>query len=81
LSPEIAGVMTTVTAVPNEVALPEMMMIPPSLTDPPVTLPLVTTVTPTPALEIVASEYIFSDTWVLYAVAASMSSDTFARSV
>jgi len=69
------------TTVPMLVALPLIVIMPVSVTEPPAMRPAVVTVNPRPALPRVASVVAFSAMVVLNPLAASTSSETRARMV
>ncbi len=78
------GVMVTVTACPVlvEAVLPRIVIVPPSFTLPPEILPTTETVRPTPGVPVLlGSVWNFSATAVRKPLAASISSDTLARTV
>lgn len=79
----ILGVSTIVTAAPTDAVPvdPNIVMIPPSVTLPPVTLPTAVTVKPTPDDTSVASAAARSATEVLKELADNINSDTFERIV
>src|SRR3989304_3624602 len=79
---EYDGVRTMLTAVPTDVFEPRTVIVPPSVTEPPVILPLKgINVRPTPALASVMSALAFEATAPLKALAAATNSDTLARIV
>src|SRR3989304_2069724 len=78
----IDGLKMILTAVPTDVFEPATVIVPVTLTAPAVILPLKgVSVRPEPALAKVPSEVAFSAIEVLKPLAASTSSDTFARMV